>query len=118
MHVYHYAAYEPSRLKALSQRYASRIDEVDALLRGQRLVDLYAVVRQGLCVGTEAYSIKALEALYSPDGRAGAQVTNAADSIAEYERWLATGDQAMLDAIAAYNRDDCISTRRLRDWLE
>src|SRR5690606_16047653 len=118
MHVYHYAAYEPSRLKALSQRYASRIDEVDALLRGERLVDLYSVVRQGLRVGTESYSIKALEQLYDPAAREGTALKDAASSIVEYERWRTDGDQAILDAIEAYNRDDCVSTRRLRDWLE
>src|SRR5690606_35539058 len=113
MHVYHYAAYEPSRLNALSQRYGSRIDEVDALLRGERLVDLYTVVRQGLRVGTESYSIKALERLYDPAARSGAAVKDAASSIVEYERWRASGDQAVLDAIERYNRDDCVSTRRL-----
>ncbi len=118
MHVYHYAAYEPSRLKGLSQRYDTRIDEVDELLRGERLVDLYGVVSQGLRVGTESYSIKALEALYDPAGREGAQVKDAGSSIVEYERWRQTGDQTILDAIGAYNRDDCVSTRRLRDWLE
>ncbi|MBB5787022.1 TM0106 family RecB-like putative nuclease [Jiangella mangrovi] len=118
MHVYHYAPYEPSRLKGLSQRYGTRVDEVDALLRGERLVDLYAVVKQGLLVGTESYSIKALERFYSPDGRAGAAVKDAGSSIVEYERWLADHDQQILDDIEAYNRDDCISTRQLRDWLE
>jgi predicted RecB family nuclease len=118
MHVYHYAPYEPTRLKELSQRYVTRIDEVDALLRGERLVDLYAVVRQGLRVGTDSYSLKALEQLYDPSARAGAAVKDAGSSIVEYERWRAEGDQAILDAIEAYNRDDCISTRRLRDWLE
>ncbi|WP_026877880.1 TM0106 family RecB-like putative nuclease [Jiangella gansuensis] len=118
MHVYHYAPYEPSRLKELSQRYGTRVDEVDALLRGERLVDLYAAVRQGLRVGTESYSIKALEQFYDPHGRAGAAVKDAGSSIVEYERWLAEHDQAILDDIEAYNRDDCISTRRLRDWLE
>ncbi|TDE10116.1 TM0106 family RecB-like putative nuclease [Jiangella asiatica] len=118
MHVYHYAPYEPSRLKELSQRYGTRVDEVDALLRGERLVDLYAVVRQGLRVGTESYSIKALERFYDPRGRAGAAVKDAGSSIVEYERWLAEHDQSILDDIEAYNRDDCISTRQLRDWLE
>ncbi len=118
MHVYHYAPYEPNRLKELSQRYGSRVDEVDALLRGERLVDLYAVVRQGLRVGTESYSIKALEQFYDPSARTGAEVKDAGSSIAEYERWLAERDQSILDAIGAYNRDDCVSTRRLRDWLE
>lgn len=118
MHVYHYAPYEPSRLKGLSQRYGTRIDEVDALLRGERLVDLYAVVKQGLLIGTESYSIKALERFYSPEGRAGAAVKDAGSSIVEYERWLAERDQRILDDIEAYNRDDCVSTRQLRDWLE
>ncbi|TDD70262.1 TM0106 family RecB-like putative nuclease [Jiangella aurantiaca] len=118
MHVYHYAPYEPSRLKGLSQRYGTRVDEVDALLRGERLVDLYAVVKQGLLIGTESYSIKALERFYSPGGRAGAAVKDAGSSIVEYERWLAERDQQILDDIEAYNRDDCVSTRQLRDWLE
>ncbi len=30
---------------------------------------------------------------------------------------MQTRDQAILDAIAAYNREDCIATRVLRDWL-
>ncbi|PZF84494.1 TM0106 family RecB-like putative nuclease [Jiangella anatolica] len=118
MHVYHYAPYEPAVLKRLSQRYGTRIDEVDALLRGERLVDLYAVVKQGLLIGTESYSIKALERFYSPDGRAGAAVKDAGASIVEYERWLAERDQRILDDIESYNRDDCVSTRQLRDWLE
>lgn len=118
MHVYHYAPYEPSRLKGLSQRYATRVDEVDALLRGERLVDLYAVVKQGLLIGTESYSIKSLEVFYDPQGRAGAAVKDAGASIVEYERWLDERDPAILDDIESYNRDDCISTRRLRDWLE
>jgi predicted RecB family nuclease len=118
MHVYHYAPYEPSRLKGLSQRYGTRVDEVDALLRGERLVDLYAVVRQGLRIGLESYSIKALEQLYDPAARDAAQIKDAGASIVEYERWRADGEQAILDAIEAYNRDDCISTRHLRDWLE
>ena len=118
MHVYHYAPYEPTVLKRLSQRYATRVDDVDALLRGERLVDLYAVVRRGVRVGTESYSIKELERLYDPTARDGAQVKSAGSSIVEYERWRAEGDDRILAAIEAYNRDDCISTRRLRDWLE
>ena len=107
MHVYHYASYEPTVLKRLSQRYGTRIDEVDALLRGERLVDLYAVVRQGLRIGVESYSIKSLEQLYNPAARAGAQVEDAGSSIVEYERWRQQSEQSVLDAIGAYNRDDC-----------
>src|SRR5205814_1589270 len=64
MHVYHYSAYEPTALKRLMGRYATREAEVDRLLRGERFVDLHAVVRHALRASVEEYSIKALEPLY------------------------------------------------------
>jgi uncharacterized protein len=118
MHVYHYAAYEPQALRRLSARHDTRLDEVDRLLRGGRLVDLYAVVRQGVRAGTDSYSIKKLEAFYDPDGRIGSAVADAASSIVAFERWLATGDEAELVAIERYNEIDCRSTLQLRAWLE
>ncbi|MCW2574074.1 MAG: protein of unknown function, putative recB domain, partial [Modestobacter sp.] len=42
MHVFHYAPYEPTRLKTLSARLQTREAEVDRLLRADVLVDLYA----------------------------------------------------------------------------
>ncbi|HET9371621.1 MAG TPA: TM0106 family RecB-like putative nuclease [Vicinamibacterales bacterium] len=120
-HVYHYAPYEPSAFKRLMGRYSTREREIDQLLRGRRFVDLYAVIRQGLRVGVERYSIKNLEPLY-----AFARAVNLRDA----SRALRTMEQALeLDrpslataavrrTVEAYNRDDCLSTLRLRDWLE
>ncbi|MEU2348009.1 TM0106 family RecB-like putative nuclease [Modestobacter sp. NPDC049651] len=119
MHVYHYAPYEPARLKALSARLRTRQAEVDRLLRGNVLVDLYTVVRQGLQVSKESYSIKKLEDLYRGHTRpAGEAVSDAGASIVAFETWLRTGEQRLLDEIEEYNRDDCVSTAELRDWLE
>ncbi|MGB9378024.1 MAG: TM0106 family RecB-like putative nuclease [Mycobacteriales bacterium] len=118
MHVYHYASYEKSVLQRLSARYDTRIDEVDRILRGERLVDLYAVVRQGVRVSKESYSLKKLEAFFAPDIRDDAEVSDAAGSIIAYERWLERREQAELDAIERYNAVDCRSTQHLRDWLE
>ncbi|HEV8545157.1 MAG TPA: TM0106 family RecB-like putative nuclease [Candidatus Limnocylindrales bacterium] len=116
MHVYHYAPYEPVAIKRLMGRHATREDEVDRLLRGGVFVDLYRVVRQGVRVSTESYSIKQVEKLYMPV-REG-PVTDAGFSVIAYERWMERPDQAILDGIEAYNRDDCISTWMLRGWLE
>src|SRR5207245_2685599 len=66
LHVYHYAPYEPTALKRLMGRHGTREDEVDRLLRGRVLVDLYQVVRQGVRMSQESYSIKKLEPLYAP----------------------------------------------------
>ena len=102
-------------------RHGSREAEVDDLLRHEVFVDLYAIVRHGLRVGEPGYSIKNLERLYRP-ARAG-EVTSALDSIAAYEQWLASGEardwksSPLLQAIRAYNQDDCESTRQLTHWL-
>src|SRR5437660_3400671 len=116
LHVYHYAAYEPNALKWLASTYTTREAEVDRLLRGRVLVDLYRVVRQSVRIGTESYSLKELEALYR--GKRSTEIVDAAGSIVAYEDWLESRAQRLLDGIARYNEDDCLSTAQLRDWLE
>jgi AAA domain/RNase_H superfamily len=116
MHLYHYGAYEAAAIKRLMTRHETRVDEVDRLLRGEVLVDLFAVVRQGVRASVESYSLKQIEKFYLA-AREG-PVTEAGFSVVEYERWIRERDAAILDGIAAYNRDDCISTWLLRRWLE
>src|SRR6266550_1449102 len=116
LHVYHYAAYEPNALKELASTYATREQEVDRLLRGRVLVDIYRVVRQSVQVGTESYSLKELESLYR--GKRTTEIVDAAGSIVAYEDWLDSRDQPRLDEILAYNADDCLSTAQLRNWHE
>ena len=120
MHVYHYAPYETTAMKRLAGRYATRESEVDQLLRGQVFVDLYRVVRQGIRASVESYSIKRLEPLY--DFKREIDLRDAGESIVEFEHWLepepGTDRDALLEQIKAYNRDDCVSTYYLREWLE
>jgi uncharacterized protein len=118
MHIYHYGAYEPSRMKQLAGRHATRQDELDELLRGRVFVDLLRVVRQGVLVGSERYSIKNLEPLYGFVRRV--ELRDAGSSIVEFEKLLEMGDPSgeLKDKIEAYNRDDTVSTQKLRDWLE
>ena len=121
MHVYHFAPYEPSALKRLMGRYATREDLLDRLLRGERFVDLLAVVRQSLRAGVESYSIKQLEPFYGfvrevplTDARQHLQ----AIELALESRVPQVVPEATRAAVAGYNRDDCRSTDALRDWLE
>ena len=116
MHVYHYGGYESGAIKRLMRRHATREDEVDRLLRAGVLVDLLTVVRQGVRASVESYSLKQIEKFYLAE-REG-PVTEAGFSVVEYERWMRERDQSILDSIADYNRDDCISTLELRGWLE
>ena len=123
LHVYHYAPYEPTAMKRLMGRYATREDEVDRLLRGRVFVDLFRAVRQGVRASVESYSIKRIERFYAEIWTRAADLRTAGDSIVEFEHWLETGAgaedrQELLDTIEAYNLDDCVSTLHLRDWLE
>ncbi|RKT33217.1 uncharacterized protein DEU34_1807 [Microbacterium sp. AG1240] len=124
MHIYHYAPYEPTHLLAMAARYGVREGDVDRLLRDGVFVDLYPVVRRALRVGSRSYSIKKLEPLYMGDEVRTSDVQRGDDSIVRYveaRALAADGDAAASEAVLAdladYNRYDCVSTRRLRDWL-
>lgn len=116
MHVFHYAPHERSKLASLSVQYATREAEVDQLLRDGVLVDLYAVVRHALQVGEDSYSLKRLERHHGFQ-RLEMSVREGGGSIVAYETWLEQGGDEWLEAIRAYNEEDCRSTLSLRDWL-
>ena len=111
----------PSAFKRLMGRYATREAEVDRMLRAERFVDLYAVVRRALRASVERYSIKDLEPFYG-FSRA-VKLADANINLRVVERAL---EAAAIDAITpdvrtaveGYNLDDCKSALRLRDWLE
>src|SRR6185437_17169280 len=82
-----YPGYEKSALRRLAQMHGTREEEVDDLLRGEVLVDLYAVVRQALVISEDSYSIKRLEKFYN--FKRATEVRKGDDSIVMFERWLA-----------------------------
>ena len=124
MHIYHYAPYETSHLVAMAARHGVREAEIDRLLREGVFVDLYPLVLRTVRVGTRSYSIKKLEPLYMGDDVRTSDVQKGDDSIVQYvaaRELAAAGEQEEADAVFAdladYNRYDCVSTRRLRNWL-
>ena len=114
-HLYHYAPYEKTALRRLASMHGVAEEAVDKLLRAGRMVDLYRVVREGVRVGEASYSIKSLERFYMP--KRTTEVVSGGDSLVIYDNWRQTGEQRSLDAIRDYNRDDCLSTLLLRNWL-
>ncbi|MDQ0576774.1 TM0106 family RecB-like putative nuclease [Agromyces albus] len=133
MHIYHYASYERTHLLSIAARHGVGEAAVDQLLADGVLVDLYPIVKRAVRVGSRSYSIKKLEPLYMGSELREAEVKSGGDSILEYVRareLAATGEvdpatglagtaaaQHVLDDLADYNRYDCVSTLRLRDWL-
>ena len=113
LHIYHFAPYEPSALKRLMGRYASREEEIDRMLRSKLFVDLYSVARHGLRASVESYSIKRLEPLYGFTRTV--PLNDAGKALVKVQACLEFGDSAgILDAdraiVQGYNKDDCFST--------
>jgi predicted RecB family nuclease len=121
LHIYHYGPYEQTAIKRLAGRHGVCVDKVDEFLRAGVFVDLYRIVRQALRASVESYSIKKIEALY--DFSRQVRARDAVVALQTFEAALTLGDEPeateqIRAIIQVYNRDDCLSTLRLRDWLE
>jgi uncharacterized protein len=115
MHVYHYAHYERTALTRLMGQHGTRENEIDDLLRGEALVDLYRVLRQALRASIPNYSIKTVEELYEFERTA--DVGGGSESVVAFEQWLEARDDALLRGIRDYNEEDCRSLYELHHWL-
>jgi predicted RecB family nuclease len=123
MHIYHYANYERNALLKLAQKFGSREDRVDLLLRNGVLVDLYKIVRSGFRFSTEKLSIKHIEEVYGMT-HSGQDVASGMDSVIQFEEVMslrATGHHDKANAIylkiREYNKLDCKSTLELDTWI-
>ena len=121
MHVYHFGAYEPTAFKRLSGRYATRESELDVMLRAELFVDLHTIVKHSLRASVETYSLKDLEQFYGltreQDLRAATASRRALEWAIEMREDLGKFAEHIA-VVERYNRDDCVSAARLRDWLE
>ena len=115
MHVYHYAPYERTALGRLMGEHGTREEQLDDLLRGEVLVDLYRVTRQALRLSLESYSIKEVEAFYAFER--AVDVGGGGGATVAFEEWLEAREQSILDSIVAYNEEDCRSLYELHRWL-
>jgi uncharacterized protein len=122
MHVYHFGAYEPGALKRLMGMYATREDEIDRLLRAGALVDLHQAYKQGVRASVEEYSLKKVEAFYGFDRETPLEASRVAMRYVEHRLelgWMGKElPEEIRETMEGYNAEDCVSTARLREWLE
>ncbi|HEX4542934.1 MAG TPA: TM0106 family RecB-like putative nuclease, partial [Candidatus Acidoferrum sp.] len=122
MHVYHFGAYEPGAMKRLMGMHATREDEIDQMLRAGVLVDLHQAFKQGVRASVEEYSLKKIEAFYGFQRNTRPEASRMAMRYIEHRLELGWGDGALpereREAMEGYNSEDCLSTAKLRDWLE
>jgi len=122
MHIYHFTTYEPAALKRLMGRYATREEELDRLLRAERFIDLHRVIKHTLRASVEKYSIKNIEPFFRYERkiplREAGDAKYKTDIALELGSTLSEIDEAQLQTVIDYNRDDCDATYYLRNWLE
>ena len=115
MHAYHYNHTERSALQSLTREHGVAEAELGRLVQAGVFVDLFAVARNSIQVGTESYGLKSLERL--TDYQRSHDIDKGAGAVVRYEQFMADGNEAELTAIATYNEDDVRATLALRDWL-
>jgi uncharacterized protein len=121
LHVYHFSQYEPTAIKRLMGRYATREDEVDRLLRAGVFVDLYGILKQAMRASVERYSLKDLEVFFGFERKTDLSDAGRSRTVLECALELDEIDSLtpnVLPTVENYNREDCISALKLRDWLE
>ena len=111
--VYHYAPFEPMRLRLLEKRYGGS-SWLDLFM--SRFIDLKPYATKHIVLPLYFYSLKKICKYLGFDWRGELQSGGA--SIDYYERWCATGNRSILEEIIVYNEDDVRATAFLKDWLQ
>ena len=119
--IYHFAPYEPAALKRLMLRHSVKAEELDKLLRGERFVDLHQVAKESIIASVEGYGLKDLEPLIGFERET--PLENARRALRFLQMALELHgveaiDEDTTSIVQAYNREDCLATEALRDWLE
>ena len=115
-HVYHYNSYEETAIKKLSQKFETKISEVDYILREKKFIDLYKVLKDSVILSVENYRLKTIEKFYKLDRED--DITSGLDSLVAFEKYLESGHEDILNEIVKYNKQDCKSLIYLQEWIE
>ena len=114
-HIYHYNHYEVTALRKLTNKYDTKNEILDYLLRNEKFVDLYKVVKQGVITFRNWPIYKRFrDILYETKE---SNISTGEDSVEKFIEWKETGNNKILEDIESYNKEDCVSTQLLLDWL-
>lgn len=120
-YIYHYAPYEPGAIKRMAQYHRTREIEVDKLLRGERFIDLYSVLKESLRASMESYSLKDVEKLTPYERSANLRLSSIARRRIATALELKNQEQILKEdttLVEEYNKDDCLATEALHHFLE
>lgn len=112
--VYHYAPYEKSRTKTMSEKYGT--SKAFAHF-ASKYCDFFDVVKKSVILPLYFYSIKDIAKSPFLKYKWRHAKAGGAQSVFWYEKWLETGDKSVLNDIIDYNEDDVRATEFLHKWL-
>ena len=113
--IYHYGNYEIQNLERLTSTYKVKHIEYDQYLRSSKFVNLLSICQDAIMISENSYSLKNIEKFY-PFNRTG-DVQKGEQSEEFYLEWVQTNNKKFKDQIIDYNKQDCYSTFKLREWL-
>jgi uncharacterized protein len=111
--IYHFCIYEFDTVKRLAKLYGTPYTTVESVLN--RFVDVYEELIHSVALPIESYALKAIARWLGFEWRD--KEASGAQCIYWYDKWLKTGDRALLEVIQRYNEDDCYATRSVKEWL-
>lgn len=121
LYIYHFAPYEPVALKRLAQYHRTREVELDDLLRAEKFIDIYSVLKESIRVGVESYSLKEVERLTkfkrATDLRESSAARRKISRALEFKS-LDLILETDVSIVQQYNQDDCLATKALHEFLE
>ncbi|NJM20971.1 MAG: TM0106 family RecB-like putative nuclease [Richelia sp. RM2_1_2] len=111
--IYHFCVYEFDTVQRLAKLHRTPSKKVFPVLN--RFVDIYEQLTATVTLPVESYALKAIARWMGFEWRD--PEASGAKCIYWYDRWLKTGDRALLEVIKRYNEDDCRATHSVKDWL-
>lgn len=116
-HWFHYSQYERTAYAGLQRRHPSvcSAEEIEEIFHPSRCTDLYKVIARQTDWPLSSYGIKSIA---KSVGFSWSDIDpGGAASIEWFDAFARTGDLALRERIVAYNRDDVIASKHVRDAL-
>ncbi|MDA2912536.1 TM0106 family RecB-like putative nuclease [Acidobacteriia bacterium AH_259_A11_L15] len=114
--VFHYSAYEKTKLNELERKYGVQEQHAVETFKG-RMKDLLLVVKNSVVLPTRGYGLKELASFigrpYQTQDAGGAQ---AIVWFQEYQKDPSRQD--LFNKILGYNREDCLVLKAMYEWLK
>lgn len=112
--LYHWGSYERTHMIKIMKKYGISQRMQRLVLGSEILVNLHNPVKEAFAFPLSDYGLKSIARWLGFEWEHKDVDANA--SVMLYQDYLQTHDDAKLDLILDYNRDDCIATRIVKDW--